>query len=88
MNSHPDLEDPNAEFVIMTDASSVAAGGVLMQWQRKAVFDDTPSNQRPGALETNTQDSFAKQHAKRRAAGYGLKTLGYFSKIFDSVQRR
>ena len=59
-----------------------------MQGQRKATFDDTPSVERALPLKMNPQDSFAKQHAKRRAAGYGLKTLGYFFKIFDAVQRR
>eukprot|EP00965_Chrysotila_dentata_P037491 1246857-Pleurochrysis_carterae.AAC.1 len=34
MLAHPDLHDPFAEYVIMTDASDVAAGAVLMQWQR------------------------------------------------------
>ena len=29
----PDLYDPWAEYVIMTDASDYAAGAVLMQWQ-------------------------------------------------------
>ena len=33
--SHPDLHDPDAEFVIMTDPSTVAAGAVLFQWQRR-----------------------------------------------------
>ena len=31
MLSHPDLKDPNAHFVMMTDASRIAAGAVLMQ---------------------------------------------------------
>eukprot|EP00965_Chrysotila_dentata_P121577 4019351-Pleurochrysis_carterae.AAC.1 len=34
MLAHPDLHDPLAEYVIMTDAFDVAAGVVLMQWQR------------------------------------------------------
>ena len=29
----PDFEDPLAHFVICTDASDYAVGGVLMQWQ-------------------------------------------------------
>ena len=29
----PDYDDPNAEFVICTDASDYAVGEVLMQWQ-------------------------------------------------------
>jgi len=31
----PEFDDPNAEFVICTDASDYAVGGVLMQWQHQ-----------------------------------------------------
>ena len=31
--SAPDFLDPYAEFVMCTDASDFAVGGVLMQWQ-------------------------------------------------------
>ena len=69
----------------MTDASGVAAGGVLMQWQRRTRYDD--ETDRP-QLKLDGKDSFLQQHAQRRSAGYSLKTLGYFSKSFDSTARR
>ena len=34
------------------------------------------------------KDPFLKQHAERRKDGYTLKTIGYFSKTFNDVQRR
>eukprot|EP00965_Chrysotila_dentata_P082885 2734904-Pleurochrysis_carterae.AAC.1 len=70
MLAHPDLHDPLAEYVIMTDASDVAAGTVLMQWQKKQVHNnEDPSEETP----TPTSDTFAATHKARVAAGYKLQ---------------
>ena len=84
LQSHPDLHDPLAEYVIMTDASEVAAGAVLMQWQRDLQYND---QDRPDEPLADPHDSFRAQHAARREAGYKLVTLGYFSKTFADAQK-
>ena len=54
----PDFEDPNAEFIICTDASDYAVGGVPMQWQHK-----NPRGPAPPA------DAMAAEVGIRRCAG-------------------
>ena len=82
--AHPDLTDPAAEFVIMTDASAVAMGGTLMQWQKAPAYNDCPL---PATADLDSKDTFASAHAKRLAAGYCLRVIAYFSKTFDKTQR-
>eukprot|EP00965_Chrysotila_dentata_P169265 5590094-Pleurochrysis_carterae.AAC.1 len=85
MLAHPDLHDPLAEYVIMTDASDVAAGAVLMQWQRGLMYNN---EEQPAGPPSPTSDTFAAMHKARKAAGYKLVVLGYYSKTFDPTQRR
>ena len=80
LNAHPDLTDPDAEFVMMTDASDRAAGAVLMQWQKAPSW----STEAPPVVEG--QDGFDAAVARRLAAGYTLKTIGYYSKTFANAQ--
>eukprot|EP00965_Chrysotila_dentata_P172531 5693145-Pleurochrysis_carterae.AAC.1 len=85
MLAHPDLHDPLAEYVIMTDASDVAAGAVLMQWHKRQIYNnEDPSKETP----TPASDTFAATHKTRMAAGYKLQVLGYYSRTFDTTQRR
>eukprot|EP00965_Chrysotila_dentata_P121099 4005225-Pleurochrysis_carterae.AAC.1 len=69
----------------MTDASDVAAGAVLMQWQKRQVHNNEDS---PEETPTPASDTVAATHKARMAAGYKLQVLGYYSKTFDSTQRR
>eukprot|EP00965_Chrysotila_dentata_P128598 4250831-Pleurochrysis_carterae.AAC.1 len=69
MLAHPDLHDSLAEYVIMTDASDVAAGAVLMQWQRGFMYNNEDQPAEPLAPSA---DTFAAMHTARRAAGYKL----------------
>eukprot|EP00965_Chrysotila_dentata_P018806 626220-Pleurochrysis_carterae.AAC.1 len=85
MLAHPDLHDPLAEYVIMTDSSDVAAGAVLMQWQKRQVHNNEDP---PEETPTPTSDTFAAAHKARVAAGYKLQVLGYYSKTLDATQRR
>eukprot|EP00965_Chrysotila_dentata_P254996 6212065-Pleurochrysis_carterae.AAC.3 len=73
MLAHPDLNDPLAKYVIMTDASDVAAEAVLMQWQRGPMYNDEDKPTEPPAPSA---DTFAAMHKARRAAGYTLVVLG------------
>ena len=86
LQSHPDLTDPLAEFVVMTDASDIAAGAVLMQWQRRLPFEDNIEDETK-PLQVESGDSFLQVHEKRIKAGYTLKTLGYYSKVFADAQK-
>jgi hypothetical protein len=86
VQAHPDLKDPYAEYVMMTDASKLAAGAVLFQWQRKHDKNEPwPANLKfkngPDAPE------FATMHKDRLAAGYRLVCIGYFSKTFHESQK-
>ena len=83
MTSHPDLRDAHAEFVLMTDASLVAAGAVLMQWQRPPAWAEQPAS---APEEFSSDDDFDTTMRKRLANGYELRTLGFFSKTFSGAQ--
>eukprot|EP00965_Chrysotila_dentata_P254081 6211753-Pleurochrysis_carterae.AAC.2 len=85
MLAHPDLHDPSAEYVIMTDASDVAADAVMMKWQKRQVHNNEGP---PEETPTPTSDTFAATHKTRMAAGCKLQVLGYYSKTFDATQRR
>jgi len=82
--SHPDLRDPRASMVIMTDASDVAAGAVLMQWQKTPAYPGEPPDL--DLPEGATQDDFLRQHRLRLIDGYRLVVLGYYSKSFSGPQ--
>ena len=87
----PDFEDPLAHFVICTDASDHAVGGVLMQWQHKDWRGPGP----PKGVSTDPGKEFDKNGKVidpldshwRRAAGWELKVISYYSKTLDSSQR-
>ena len=87
MRSHPDFKDPNAEFVIMTDASKVAAGAALFQWQRELAGDQGRNTHEAivPKLMREDKDPFLVTHEKRVAAGYKLKCIAFFSKTFVFV---
>ena len=70
-------------MVIMTDASDVAAGAVLMQWQRAPTYPGEPPDLEPDACD---KDDFLAQHRARIADGYQLVILGYFAKSFSGPQ--
>ena len=80
----PDYDDPNAEFVICTDASDYAVGGVLMQWQHSdSVGPGPPKDQHH--LQNETSDPISSKW--RLDAGWELRILGYYSKTLDVAQR-
>ena len=81
----PDYADPNAEFVVCTDASEVAIGGVLMQWQWEG---QGPSPQAPAGLPKRSQGDDPLNNSWRLAAGYKLKTIRFYSKTLDDTQAR
>ena len=85
----PDFDDPLADFVICTDASDYAVGGVLMQWQH-------PDERGPGPSEDEQAEEEGKPKGKktdpldnswRKRLGWQLKIIGYYSKTLDSAQR-
>ena len=80
LQSHPDLTDPEAEFVLMTDASTKAAGAVLMQWQKRAAWEKAPEP------EKAPEAGFETSVAQRIQDGYTLKTIGFYSKTFTHSQ--
>eukprot|EP00965_Chrysotila_dentata_P091652 3026021-Pleurochrysis_carterae.AAC.7 len=55
--AHSDLHDPLAEYVIMTDASDVAAGAVLVQWQCGPMYNN---EDQPAEPPIPTADTFAR----------------------------
>ena len=87
--SAPDFDDPLADFVICTDASDYAVGGVLMQWQH----DDERG---PGPTEDELSDEKNAPKSKRPdpldsvwrlKKGWKLKIIAYYSKTLVESQR-
>ena len=77
----PDFEDPNAEFVLVTDASDYAIGGCLMQWQHADKRGPAkPDNYQPNASK-DPLDSWRTQ------AGWKLVIIGYYSKTLVDAQK-
>jgi hypothetical protein len=80
----PDLEDPLAEFVLVTDACDVAVGGSLLQWQH-------PSGRGPGPPEGTTVRNLDSkdpvQSSWRTDKGWTLKVIGYYSKTLADSQK-
>ena len=81
--SAPDLRDPRAEFIIVGDACDVAAGGALLQWQYPGSNGPGPPAGTPlrGGLGPDPITQ-----SWRLAAGWKLRTIGYFHKTFNSAQ--
>ena len=77
----PNFEDPNAEFVIVTDASDYAIGGCLLQWQHD---DERGPPQPPDYVPDKTKDPLDNW---RRAAGWRLVIIGYYSKTLIDAQK-
>ena len=81
----PDLGDPNAEYVIVPDACDIAAGGAMLQWQwpRKGWGPGPPAGtpMRGGLGPDPLTQSW------RLGTGWELRTIGYFSKTFNSAQQ-
>eukprot|EP00965_Chrysotila_dentata_P146757 4846141-Pleurochrysis_carterae.AAC.1 len=56
-----------------------------MQWQRGLMYNN---EDQPAEPLVPAADTFAAMHKVRRAAGYKLVVLGYYSKTFGPTQRR
>lgn len=82
----PEFDDPNAEFVLCTDASDYAVGGVLMQWQHKEFPGPPPpspdDNDEPRAAGKDPLDS----HWRRRL-GWELRIIGFYWKTLIDAQK-
>ena len=80
----PDLEDPLAEYVLVTDACDVAVGGCLLQWQH-------PSGRGPGPPEGTTVRNLDSkdpiQSTWRTDKGWTLRVIGYYSKTLADSQK-
>ena len=79
----PDFRDPLAAFAIIPDASNVAAGAALMQWQH-------PSQHGPGPTEDEKAGEKSKDELTqswRLDKGWQLRTIGFFSKTFVQSQK-
>ena len=77
----PNFDDPLAHYVICTDASDFAVGGVLMQWQKS-------TGPAPATLPPPTPKGEDPLDSKwRKANGYRLAVLGYYSKTLTESQR-
>ena len=84
----PEFRDPLAEFVMCTDASDYAVGGVLMQWQHpnhcKNQMGPGPPKGVPMRADKN-EDGI--RTSWRLKAGWELKIIGYYSKTLNQSQR-
>ena len=72
----PDFEDPLAHFVICTDASDYAVGGVLMQWQHEASRGPGPPagvDPRSSGKDSLGRDVDPLDNKWRLEAGWKLK---------------
>ena len=78
----PDYSDPNAEFVMCTDACDIAVGAVLMQWQwtRPGPSPAPPADVHKRATGDPLYQSW------RLKAGYKLMTISFFSRVLDQTQ--
>ena len=84
----PDFEDPLAHFVICTDASDYAVGGVLMQWQHPHPQGGPgPPPGVPTREVGKTQATDPLDSKWRKDAGWELKVIGYYSKTLIDAQK-
>ena len=86
----PDFEDPLAHFVICTDASDYAVGGVLMQWQHPLLRGPGPPDGVAARHSGTGPDGKAEDPLDsrwRRDAGWELKVISYYSKTLDDAQK-
>ena len=82
----PDFDDPLAEFVLTPDASDVAVGGCLMQWQHGSGRGPGPPAGQDVRGLTSKDDPI--QNSWRIAAGWELKVIGYYSKTLNDAQKK
>ena len=82
----PDFDDPLAEFVLTPDASDVAVGGCLMQWQHESGRGPGPPAGQDVRGLTSKDDPI--QNSWRIAAGWELKVIGYYSKTLNDAQKK
>ena len=80
----PDLHDPRAEYVIVTDACDVAAGGALLQWQHPSGAGPGPPPDVP--LRGGQKGSDPLTQSWRIARGWQLRTIAYYSRTFNPAQ--
>ena len=82
----PEFDDPNAEFVLCTDASDYAVGGVLMQWQHKEFPGPPPpplgSEEIPKTISKDPLDTHW-----RRQLGWELRIIGFYWKTLIEAQK-
>ena len=82
----PDFEDPLAHFVMCTDSSDFAVGGVLMQWQRDyTTLSNRSANEGPPPPPPKGEDPLDSDWRARN--GWSLKIIGYYSKTLDPAQK-
>ena len=82
----PEFDDPNAEFVLCTDASDYAVGGVLMQWQHQE-FPGPPPPPHGGRDEPKTASKDPLDNHWRRKAGWELRIIGFYWKTLIDAQK-
>jgi DNA (cytosine-5)-methyltransferase 1 len=82
----PEFDDPNAEFVICTDASDYAVGGVLMQWQHQE-FPGPPPPSYDGRDEPKAASKDPLDSHWRRKAGWELRIIGFYWKTLIDAQK-
>ena len=81
----PEFDDPLAEFVICTDASDYAIGGVLMQWQHEEFPGPGPDKE--DLSKTNEKGIDPLFGAWRESKGWKLKVINYYAKTLIPAQR-
>ena len=82
----PDFEDPLAHFVMCTDSSDFAVGGVLMQWQRDYAALSQNSETEP-APPPPIKGEDPLDSRWRATNGWVLRIIGYYSKTLDPAQK-
>jgi len=82
----PEFDDPNAEFVICTDASDYAVGGVLMQWQHQE-FPGPPPPSYDGRGEPKAASKDPLDNHWRRKTGWELRIIGFYWKTLIDAQK-